>query len=341
MSTSQFVLWLSLAFNVGLGIALWNVIKHTRVRSNELAHSRSQTVEAESRTAIALAGADLGVWEWRLSDEQFVVSEAGLAILGYTPQEFPAMASRWQALIHPQDAPQRAARVQAYLKAPSTRYECEFRIRHKQGHWIWVMERGRLLDANAPRQAQMMVGTFFDISARKNMEQQLLRMAATDELTGLPNRRVFQERLAMEWARLKRQPGQVVTVALCDIDHFKRINDTYGHDAGDMVLKHFASTLANTVRKNDLAARLGGEEFAVILQDDTPDSAQAWAERFRLAVAASTLTYGDHVLAYTVSIGLAQLRADMPAAGEALKQADHTLYRAKGNGRNQIAVAVG
>lgn len=341
MSTSQFVLWLSLAFNIGLGIALWYAIERTRVRSSELAHSRSQTADAESRTAIALAGADLGVWEWRLSDDKFVVSEAGLAMLGYTSPDVPAMVSHWQALIHPQDAPQRTARVQAYLKAPSTRYECEFRIRHKQGHWIWVMERGRLLDVNAPPQEQMMVGTFLEITTRKNMEQQLLRMAATDELTGLPNRRVFQERLAMEWAHLKRQPGQVVTVALCDIDHFKRINDAYGHDAGDMVLKHFASTLANTIRKNDLAARLGGEEFAVILQDDTPDAARAWAERFRLAVAASTLTYGDHVLACTVSIGLAQLRAEMPAASEALKRADHALYRAKGNGRNQIAVATG
>lgn len=112
----------------------------------------------------------------------------------------------------------------ALIKNPSERLECEYRVRHRSGVSIWVLDRGRWL-GDAGR--QLIVGTLLDISSRKEMEQQLLHMAITDPLTDLSNRRAFNERLQLEWERLKRSPEIQAALVLCDIDHFKRINDTY------------------------------------------------------------------------------------------------------------------
>lgn len=200
------------------------------------------------------------------------------------------------------------------------------------------MDRGRLLDADASERNRLMVGTFLDITHRKGMEQQLLQLARTDPLTGLFNHRVFQERLQMDWHHYKRKTDQQLAVAICDIDHFKRINDNYGHSVGDAVLKHFSSLLAGSIREYDLSARIGGEEFAILLKDASIGDARAWAERFRQLVTESALQCGNIALTYTVSIGLAQFDVRLASPDEVVKKADNALYQAKKNGRNQIAI---
>lgn len=173
-----------------------------------------------------MEGAELGFWVWDIATDSFRLSARSLAMFGFTSddEKIGATHAAWQARIHPEDLPVVLAKVRAYQENPSERLECEYRVRHRSGVWIWVLDRGRWL-GDAGR--QLIVGTLLDISSRKEMEQQLLRMAITDPLTGLSNRRAFNERLQLEWEHLKRSPEIQAALVLCDIDHFKRINDTY------------------------------------------------------------------------------------------------------------------
>lgn len=251
-------IWLmvSLLANIGMAVALWRFVRTNRQRRDELNHRQQAQIDDKERIAIALEGAGLGFWEWDIATDSFRLSARSLAMFGLTSdEEVGATHAAWQARIHPEDLPVVLAKVRAYQENPSERLECEYRVRHRSGVWIWVLDRGRWL-GDAGR--QLIVGTLLDISSRKEMEQQLLRMAITDPLTGLSNRRAFNERLQLEWERLKRSPEIQAALVLCDIDHFKRINDTYGHGCSDEVLKHFASRLREHVRATDMAARIGG-----------------------------------------------------------------------------------
>ena len=162
--------------------------------------------------------------------------------------------------------------------------------------------------------------------------------ALTDPLTGFPNRRYVMERLEQEWASAKRT-GRPFACLLIDIDHFKRVNDTHGHDAGDIVLKHTAQVLRDTARVHDVISRLGGEEFLVVCPDTGTKGAQACAERLRAAVEAASISVGAIACPVTVSIGVAVWNKEIPTAEALIKAADVAVYAAKDGGRNQACYA--
>ncbi|MBA3563515.1 MAG: sensor domain-containing diguanylate cyclase [Gammaproteobacteria bacterium] len=171
----------------------------------------------------------------------------------------------------------------------------------------------------------------------------LVRSGVTDVLTGWHNRRYLQARLQEELARARRDASALICLLL-DVDHFKKVNDTYGHLAGDNVLKEIAARVNDEVRESDVAARFGGEEFAILLPDSGLDSARRFAERVRAAVSASPIDTGsDSAVTVTVSIGIASIRPtadaeDLKSLGEQLlAEADVALYRAKAEGRDRVA----
>jgi diguanylate cyclase (GGDEF)-like protein/PAS domain S-box-containing protein len=176
-----------------------------------------------------------------------------------------------------------------------------------------------------------------DISERKQREAALETLAATDTLTGLPNRRSFLSRLEGTLAEARRSHGHGGALLMLDIDHFKRVNDTWGHAIGDEVLQHFADVVRQGLRRGDAAGRLGGEEFAVLLPATGLDDACALAERLRERVAASPAATGAGEVAVTVSIGVAGF--DGGSATSLLSRADEALYAAKGAGRDRVFVA--
>lgn len=182
------------------------------------------------------------------------------------------------------------------------------------------------------------IGIKDDISERKRMEQELQKLARTDSLTGLFNRRVFLERLELEVARLVRLETLPIALLMLDLDYFKRINDSYGHAMGDVVLSHFAELITATVRTIDVAARLGGEEFGILLPGADQADALAMAERLREKVAAAILPHEKGEIRYTVSIGIAALSVTDANCEQALHRADAALYTAKANGRNQCCL---
>jgi diguanylate cyclase (GGDEF)-like protein len=166
----------------------------------------------------------------------------------------------------------------------------------------------------------------------------LKRLAATDALTGTLNRRAFLERGAAELSRARRAARPVSLLAF-DIDFFKSVNDRFGHPGGDAVLKAFAATLKRETRASDIVARLGGEEFAILLPEASGEVAFNVAERIRLAVAASSVAYGDVEIRVTVSVGLAQTTETLATMEALIAAADAALYQAKRSGRNRTVAA--
>ncbi|MGZ8236937.1 MAG: diguanylate cyclase [Methylobacter sp.] len=179
------------------------------------------------------------------------------------------------------------------------------------------------------------IGIKEDITERKAMEAQLQKLASTDPLTGLFNRRVFLERLEQERAKVARLPHYVAVVLMLDLDFFKRVNDSYGHATGDEVLKTFADIVRNNSRAIDVPARLGGEEFAILLTGADKNDAMTMAERLRQQVAAILIDHKAGQVKITVSIGAAALSAGDINAEMVLHRADAALYEAKDRGRNQ------
>jgi diguanylate cyclase (GGDEF)-like protein len=175
-----------------------------------------------------------------------------------------------------------------------------------------------------------------DITERKRLNDELVQLAATDFLTGLPNRREFMARLEDEQARLQRDVGGRAAVLMLDIDHFKDINDAHGHDGGDAVLRHLAGLMRDSQRKIDMLGRVGGEEFAILLPGADLEAARAFAERLRQRIADTPMQRSGAAIGITVSIGLASLTPADRGGDTALVRADHALYRAKRGGRNRV-----
>jgi len=179
------------------------------------------------------------------------------------------------------------------------------------------------------------VGSVRDATSRKQAEDKLRYLAITDSLTGASNRRHFMEQAEQEILRTRRYSRELAVVML-DIDHFKRINDKYGHEVGDNVLKAFADAVKLELRSMDTFARLGGEEFIAMLPETGIDGARRVAERIRLRVADLRLLAGNSQVAITVSAGVARLTTGMESVEDVMRQADAALYRAKEKGRNRV-----
>ena len=178
------------------------------------------------------------------------------------------------------------------------------------------------------------IGIKEDISERKRLEEQLQKLANTDPLTELYNRRVFLECVAQEIARLARFESLSAALLMIDLDYFKRVNDTYGHSTGDKVLQQFAQIIRQASRTIDLPARLGGEEFAILLPGASQIDAMAMAERLRQQVAETFIPHEKGAVRITISIGAAALSADDRDGDAVLSHADTALYEAKDAGRN-------
>ena len=175
-----------------------------------------------------------------------------------------------------------------------------------------------------------------DITERKRLDAELVQLAGTDYLTGLPNRREFMARLDQELARLQRSSDDCAALLMLDIDHFKSVNDGFGHAVGDAVLRHLAALMRDGQRKVDVLGRMGGEEFAVLLPGATLDAAGRYAERLRESVAASPLCEYERSIGITISVGIAQIQPCDASGEAALIRADQALYRAKAQGRNRV-----
>lgn len=218
--------------------------------------------------------------------------------------------------------------------------ECsEFRFVLRDGSIRFMESDGRAIH-DAEGKVSKVVVVSRDITEQKRLEADLREMAATDMLTGLPNRRHFLGQLEQEKARVSRAEEKCAAVLMIDIDHFKVVNDTFGHAAGDHVLRHLATLMKEDLRKIDTLGRLGGEEFAVILPGADSSAAEVFAERLRKQVAETPAVLDAWTIPLTISIGVTEIKPGDDSADDALTRADRALYRAKECGRNRVTVEV-
>lgn len=421
----------------------------------------------ERRLALAIAGSGTGVWDRHVPSGEIHYSPGWKALIGYADDEIGNRIEDAYPRVHPDDIHYVQATISAHFEARTHAYEVEHRLRHKDGHYIWVCSRGKVIERDDTGRPLRMVGTTTDITAlrgvseqlrqnvelltdltneipgmvfqfrrrpdgtgtfpyvsagvadifaltaeamshdsavllrlihpedlaaftasletsasalqpwwhefrvqlpergilwrqgnaqpkrladgcviwhgfitditeRKRIEAELQVLATTDFLTQLPNRRHFMQLIEAELARVQRSVERSAAILMCDLDHFKAINDRWGHGVGDEALRHFTSILRRSIRRIDFAGRMGGEEFAVVLGDADVSSAVAFAMRLQQQLADLPLLLGCDRIPLSISIGIATLEATDASVEAALSRSDSALYRAKQNGRNRI-----
>lgn len=246
----------------------------------------------------------------------------GLTVFDISPQEYAQ---------HHFDAD--AALLQA---GGEERYESQIKRCDGERRHV-VFHKAVLYDSDG--QVLGIVGTILDITERKALEVKLADMAERDALTGLLNRRAILAHLETQH-RDRRQANQSLCLLMCDVDHFKSINDRYGHGAGDEVLRQVAHLLCAHLREGDRVGRIGGEEFLIVLATADLEDARQVAERLRQQVARLEVNVGEGVrLSVTISIGLAQTRHQEEDWADVIARADQSLYAAKRAGRDKVIVA--
>jgi len=289
---------------------------------------------SEERLMLALEGSGQALWDWDIAGDRIFCSGRGSTLRGGPDQAFEITPQERQTHVHPDDLPVVLARVGEAFAGRTPIYEVEFRIRHHDGRWVWLHSRGRVVERDGAGRALRMVGTDADVTRQKATEQQLRQRAEFDALTGLPNRGLFNDRLESAIERARRS-GKTLALLFLDIDHFKGVNDSRGHGAGDTLLRIVAERLLATVRGVDTVARLAGDEFTVILEGlAEPADAEVVAMKMVEALR-PPMRIGADLVSVSTSVGLAVLsEADVDAAS-LLARADEALYEAKRAGRDR------
>jgi diguanylate cyclase (GGDEF)-like protein/PAS domain S-box-containing protein len=304
----------------------------------ELKNTQRSLEKSEERLRLVLKGSTDAPWDWDLVTGDVFYSERWWNMLGYRTGDVLEDSGAWRRLLHPEDDVMITEYLTDLLPSPRDGFSLEFRLRHREGHYVPVLSRGYIL-RNEAGQALRISGVNTDLTERKRTEQHIHDLAYMDQLTGLPNRRFLIEELDHVLARVQRS-GHYAALLYLDLDNFKLLNDTMGHDSGDMLLRQTAQRLRCTVRHSDQLARLGGDEFVVVLERlgtgaDTAASEAGHVMAKILSTLGQSYQLGTLLFRNTVSIGITLFDGgDGTSIETLLKQADLALYRAKADGRN-------
>ena len=423
--------------------------------------TQTQLNSYQARLEAIIEGTNAGTWEWQVQTGEVRLNERWAEIVGYSLDELsPVSIQTWQNLAHPDDRAQSDALFEKHFAGEIPLYECMVRMRHKNGHWIWVQDRGKLVSRDAQGQPEWVAGTHIDISHRhgaeiilsklaktipgviytfqidpqgqfsfpyvsekafefygveaeqiqndadivfdaihpddieglmasiershqtldhwsyeyrvvhngverwlqgnaipeyeadgtvvwygmindidrlKQLEMRLRELSSTDELTGLYNRRQLITHLQSSLDQLQRHHSQPVSVVLIDLDKFKKINDSFGHQTGDEVLVAFANLLKARMRKTDIYGRFGGEEFILILPGSDEGEALGIARELLSRLREMSFsTNEDGSFQVSFSAGVSELNPADNTPSDVLSRADRAMYAAKAAGRRQV-----
>ena len=291
--------------------------------------------ESEKRLTMAMEVAKLSFWDTDLKTGQVIDDERLLKLLGYRRSEIKSTRQAWERLMHPDDLPGVLHALDAYLQGATQTFRQQFRMRTKGGEWRWILVQGEVVERDPEGNPLRLIGVSEDITIRRETEERLRQFFQHDPLTGLPNRGLlyeFAERLLSGDSR----NGTLTAVLFVDLDRFKPINDTYGHDVGDAVLKEVAKRLNESVRGGDMAARLGGDEFVVVLGQLHNEEDAATAARHALQSLGRPYELHGLSLIVTPSIGISLFPQDGERIDDLIKNADIAMYHAKEGGKNDF-----
>ncbi|MGC4066185.1 MAG: PAS domain S-box protein [Polyangiaceae bacterium] len=293
------------------------------------------------RLSNIIEGTQLGTWEWNIATGATTFNERWAEIVGYTLAELePISIQTWMNLAHPEDLAHSSEQLERHFRKELPHYQIESRMRHKDGHWIWVHDRGKVIEWDSEGKPLMMFGTHTDITVTKTLSEQIRELSIRDPLTNVYNRRHVLERLATQIEEYRRM-NDCFSVTLLDVDHFKRLNDTHGHLAGDHALRELAGLMTRSLRPYDLLARYGGEEFLIVSLHANRELAKTAIERSRRLLTEHRITFNDAEFTLSFSAGISdctEFGPDVLSVSGLVERADQRLYRAKDRGRNCVLV---
>ena len=289
---------------------------------------------SEELWKFALEGAGDGVWDWDIKNDKAHFSDRYKEMLGFSNDDVINNIKEWHNRVHPDDASSLNEAVSNYLSGKAEKYVHEHRVICKDKSIKWVMSRGMIVKRDQNGNPLRMVGTHTDITARKLLETRLENLAHFDALANIPNRTLFNDRLKLALSYAKREK-KMLAVMFIDLDLFKEINDLYGHETGDIVLKKISRHLVSCVRESDTVARMGGDEFVILLPivEDIHD-VHLVASKIINAVA-QPIKVAKTSLHITCSIGIAVYPQHGKDEKLLLINADIAMYQAKKSGKNQ------
>lgn len=286
-----------------------------------------------------LLGSNDAPWDWDLQNQSVYYSPRWWQMSGLEVEEQPSTIALWDSLLHPDDKQRVDASLMRTLSSSVQSFELEFRLRHKDGHYVPMLSRGFILRGDDGK-ALRVSGTNTDLSERKLAEERIHQLAYFDALTELPNRHLLMEQLRKALLGCARNQSQGALLFI-DLDNFKALNDTLGHDMGDHLLQQVAQRLRDSVREVDTVARLGGDEFVVMLEDLSEESQETALQAEMVGQKILTELNRPYSLKgrpyrSTPSIGIALFDQHTAGLEELLKQADVAMYQAKAEGRNTL-----
>jgi diguanylate cyclase (GGDEF)-like protein/PAS domain S-box-containing protein len=289
------------------------------------------------RRALALTGAGDMIWDWDVSADKVFTSPETETALGLKHGALEGPAAKWLDILHQADRDRFRATLDSVLEQRRGRVVQDFRMRTADGHYLWFALRARPV-VGSDGEVVRLVGTISDVTEFKTAEERLLHDAVHDNLTGLPNRELFLDRLKAVLGLAKSDAALRPTVLVIDIDRFKQVNDSVGMAVGDSILLTLARRLGRLIKPQDTLARLAGDQFGMILLSER-DSARitAFAETIRKTLRAP-ITFRDREIFLTASIGLALRGGDPEHAQDLLKDAELAMYHAKRTGGDRIDV---
>src|SRR5438309_2268868 len=297
----------------------------------------SGIVSDVERRALALTGAGDMIWDWDVSADKVFTSAETETLLGLKRGSLEGPAAGWLDVLHPLDRDRFRAVLDSVLEQRRGRLSQDFRLRTPDGHYLWFALKARPV-VGSDGEVVRLVGTLTDVTEFKNAEERLLHDAVHDNLTGLPNRELFLDRLEGVLTFAKADPAIKPTVIVIDLDRFKQVNDSVGIAVGDSILLTLARRLGRLLKPQDTLARLAGDQFALILLSERESSrVLAFTETLRRGLRAP-ITFNDREIFLTASIGLALGDGQPHRGDEVLKDAELAMYHGKRIGGDRIEV---
>ncbi len=289
------------------------------------------------RRALALTGAGDMIWDWDVSADKVFTSPETEHTLGLKRGALEGPAARWLDVLHPLDRDRFRAALDSLVEQRRGRLVQDFRLRTPDGHYLWFALKARPV-VGSDGEVVRLVGTLTDVTEFKTAEERLLHDSVHDNLTGLPNRQLFLDRLESVLAFAKADAAIKPTVIVIDLDRFKQVNDSVGMAVGDSILLTLARRLARLLKPQDTLARIAGDQFSLILlSEKEPARIIGFAETLRKAVRAP-IAFNDREIFLTASIGIALADNQPHRNEEVLKDAELAMYHAKRVGGDRIEV---
>lgn len=295
-----------------------------------------QLKNERERLANIIEGTNAGTWEWNIQTNETRYNRKWAEILGYSFEEIRTESLELHKHIHPDDYKKNLKYMEKHFSGENEYHEFEYRVKHKNGKWIWVHSRGKVMSWTEEGKPLLMFGIHLDVNKKRLAEEKIKELSARDPLTNIYNRRAIFEKLK-EIERNSKKLNTDYSVCIIDIDYFKHINDNHGHMAGDYILKEFTKLIKNHINISDLFGRYGGEEFILIFNNCKKEYALEKLNFMLERLINTNFKFKNEMINFTFSAGIADnSEFNIKSVDQLIDIADKNLYRAKKLGRNRI-----